>query len=86
MDAILDTSVIIELFGGNKRILDELKDETTVYGISVITLFELHCGTLKEREEMFLEKIPKLDFDEKKCKVCRQDLQRFKIKMKDSKG
>ncbi len=68
MDAILDTSVIIEIFRGNKRILDELKDETTVYGISVITLFEPHCGTLKEREEMFLEKIPKLDFDEKSAK------------------
>jgi len=46
MDAILDTSVIIEIFRGNKGILDELKD----CGIPVITLFELHCGTLKDRE------------------------------------
>ncbi len=65
MDAILDTSIVIELFKGNKRILDRLKDETTVYGISVITLFELYCGSLKDREEIFLERIPKLEFDEK---------------------
>ena len=69
MDAILDTSVIIEIFKGNKRILDELKkNKTAVYGISVITLFELYCGSLKEREELFLEKIPKLCFDEKSAK------------------
>ncbi len=68
MDTILDTSIVIELFKGNKRILDRLKDETTVYGISVITLFELYCGSLKDREEIFLERIPKLEFDEKSAK------------------
>ncbi len=68
MDAILDTSVIIELFKGNKIILDKLKNETTVYGISVITMFELYCGSLKEREEIFLERIPKIEFDEKCAK------------------
>ncbi len=40
-----------------------------IYGISVITLFELYCGSLKEREEIFLEKVPKLNFDEKSAKL-----------------
>jgi len=69
MDAILDTSVIIELFRGNEKVLRELQSrEDTVYGISVITLFELYCGSLKEKEKLFLEEIPKLGFDEKSAK------------------
>ena len=27
-----------------------------IYSISTITLFELHCGQLKEREKLMLEK------------------------------
>jgi len=68
MDAILDTSIIIEIFRGNKKILDELQRDLE-YGISVITLFELYCGKLKEREEIFLEKMPKLDYDERSAKL-----------------
>ena len=51
MDAILDTSVIIELFKGNKNVLKALPKDF-VYG--VISLFELYCGSLKEREKIFL--------------------------------
>ena len=68
MDAILDTGVIIELFKGNKDVLDRLSKDL-VYGISVITLFELHCGNLKDREEIFLEKIPKLSYDENSARL-----------------
>jgi len=68
MDAILDTSVVIELFRGNRRVLEALPKDL-IYGISVITLFELYCGSLKEREEIFLEKIPKLNFDERSAKL-----------------
>ncbi len=64
MDAILDSSVIIEIFRGNREILDELERRKLTYGISTITLFELHCGRLKEREELMIEKLPKLPFDE----------------------
>jgi len=64
MDAILDTSIIIEIF------LDELP-RNLEYGISVITLFELYCGELKEREEIFLEKMPKLDYDERSANLQR---------------
>jgi predicted nucleic acid-binding protein len=86
MDAILDTSVIIEIFKGNKRILHELKkDKTVVYGISVITLFELYCGNLKEREELFLEKIPKLSFDEKSAKFAGKIYRDLKTKGKTPK-
>lgn len=69
MDAVLDTSIVIEIFKGNKRVVEKiLSNKSMIYGISVITLFELHCGKLKEREEIFLESIPKLDFDEKSAK------------------
>jgi len=69
MDAVLDTSVVIEIFRGNKRVAEKiLSESSTVYGISVITFFELQCGKLKEREEIFLENIPKLDFDEKSAR------------------
>ncbi len=69
MDAILDTSVVIEIFKGNSEILKRLRSSSTIYGISVITLFELYCGSLKEKEEILLEKIPKLEFDEKSAKL-----------------
>ncbi len=68
MDAILDTSVIIELFKGNREILEKLSRDL-VYGISVITLFELYCGMLKEREEIFLDKMPKLNYDENSARL-----------------
>lgn len=68
MDAILDTSVVIELFKGNKSVLDKLSRDFS-YGISIITLFELHCGTLKEREEIFLERIPKLSYEEDSARI-----------------
>jgi len=74
MDAVFDMNVT-EVFRGN---LDELKK---VYGISVITLFELCCGNLKKREELFLEKIS-LCSDEKSAKFAGEDL---KMKSKTSK-
>ncbi|MBO8180814.1 MAG: type II toxin-antitoxin system VapC family toxin [Archaeoglobus sp.] len=68
MDAILDTSVIIDLFKGDRELLEKLPKDL-VYGISVISIFELHCGSLKEREEVFLEKMPKLAYDEVAAKL-----------------
>ena len=68
MDAILDTSVIIELFKENRSVVERLRRDF-VYGISAVTLFELHYGTLKEREEIFLDKIPKLSYDENSAKL-----------------
>ena len=68
MDAILHTCIIIELFKGNREILEKMTREL-VYGASVISLFELDCGTLKGREEIFLEKIPKLSYDQNSAKL-----------------
>ncbi len=68
MDAILDTSVIIDLFRGDKELLGKLPKDL-VYGVSVITIFELHCGSLKEKEEIFLEKMPKLAYDDVAAKL-----------------
>ena len=69
MDAVLDSSVIIEIFRGNREVLDELERRKLVYGISTVTLFELHCGQLKEKEELMLEKLPKLPFDERSART-----------------
>lgn len=56
MDLILDTSVVIEIFGGNKKVLHYLsRYRDKVFGISTVTEFELFCVELKEREEVFKE-------------------------------
>ncbi len=68
MDAVLGTSVIIDLFKGDRELLEKLSRDL-VYGISVVTLFELYCGSLKEKEEIFLEKLPKLPYDEVAAKL-----------------
>lgn len=64
MDIILDTSVIIEIFGGNEQIhtyLSRYKD--AVFGISAITEFELNCVDLKEKEIIMMNNLPTCDFD-----------------------
>jgi tRNA(fMet)-specific endonuclease VapC len=64
MDIILDTSVIIEIFGGNEQVytyLSRYKD--AVFGITAITEFELNCVDLKEKEVIMLHNLPTRDFD-----------------------
>lgn len=68
MDAVLDTSVIIDLFKGDRELLEKLP-RNLVYGVSVITLFELYCGSLKEKEEIFLEKMPKFVYNDTAAKL-----------------
>ena len=51
MDLILDTSIIIEIFGGNERVHKHLKNQgNKVFGITSVTEFELFCVDLKEKE------------------------------------
>ncbi|MCD6189585.1 MAG: type II toxin-antitoxin system VapC family toxin [Thermococcus sp.] len=70
MAKLLDTSVVIELFGGNRKVIEELyKEGDKEYYLPVIALFELHCGHLKEREELMLEMMPHVDFDRNSAKV-----------------
>jgi len=70
MAKLLDTSVVIELFGGNRKVLEELyKEGDKEYYLPVIALFELQCGHLKEREELMLEMMPYVDFDRNSAKV-----------------
>ena len=69
MDAIIDTSVVIEIFRGNNKVLKTLLEEKLVYSLSAITLFEIYCGSLKEREVLMIEKMPKLNFDEKSARM-----------------
>ena len=69
MDGLLDTSVVIELFGGNRKIVEALYSEEMEYALPTVVLFELHCGHLKEREELMLEMMPKVEFDENSAKI-----------------
>ena len=70
MDLILDTSVVIEIFGGNKKVfgyLSRYKDK--VFGISSITEFELFCVELKEKEVIMLDNLPTREFDKKAGRI-----------------
>ena len=53
MYLILDISIIIEIFGGNKRVREHLKIQgNKVFGIASVTEFELFCGQ-KQVKEMY---------------------------------
>jgi tRNA(fMet)-specific endonuclease VapC len=70
MDVILDTSVIIEIFGGNEQVynyLSRYKDE--VFGITAITEFELNCVELKEKEVIVLDSLPTREFDKEAGRI-----------------
>lgn len=70
MDLILDTSVVIEIFGGNKKVLDYLsRYKDKVFGISSITEFELFCVELKEKEVIMLDNLPTREFDKKAGRI-----------------
>jgi tRNA(fMet)-specific endonuclease VapC len=70
MDLSLDTSVVIEIFGGNKRVLDYLsKYKDKVFGITSITEFELFCVELKDREVIMLDNLPTQEFDKKAGRI-----------------
>ncbi|WP_297507617.1 type II toxin-antitoxin system VapC family toxin [Thermococcus sp.] len=68
MDGLLDTSVVIELFGGNRKVIEGLSPGET-YALPAIVVFELYCGHLKEREELMLEMMPKVEFNEEAAKI-----------------
>ncbi|AEC51895.1 nucleic acid-binding protein [Pyrococcus sp. NA2] len=81
MDKLLDTSVIVEIFGGNKKVIESLSPNET-YAIPTIVLFELYCGNLKEREVLMLEMIPKVEFNEEAAKIAGWMFQDLKEKGK----
>ncbi len=68
MDGLLDTSVVIEIFGGNRRVIEGLSPGET-YALPTVVVFELYCGHLKEREELMLEMMPKVEFNEEAAKI-----------------
>lgn len=70
MDLILDTSIIIEIFGGNERIREHLRRyRNKTFGVASITEFELFCVELKEKEVMMLDSLPICDFDKKAGRI-----------------
>ncbi|WP_297069722.1 type II toxin-antitoxin system VapC family toxin [Thermococcus sp.] len=68
MDGLLDTSVVIELFGGNRKVIEGLSPGGT-YALPTIVVFELYCGHLKEREQLMVEMMPKVEFNEEAAKI-----------------
>ena len=70
MDLILDTSLIIEIFGGNERVRKHLKNlGNKVFGITSVTEFELFCVDLKEKEAIMLDSLEACDFDKKAGRI-----------------
>jgi len=70
MDLILDTSIIIEIFGGNETVREHLKNHgNRVFGITSITEFELFCADLKEKEAIMLDSLETCDFDKKAGRI-----------------
>ncbi len=69
MDKLLDTSVVIEVFGGNRKVIEQLYQNNVTYSLPTIVVFELYSGHLKEREELMMEMMPKVEFDEESAKV-----------------
>jgi len=66
MEAILDTSIIIEVSKGNEKIIKKLKEyEGWKFYLTSISNFELKVGILSEKERALLSAMPKLSFDEK---------------------
>ncbi|AEH24253.1 type II toxin-antitoxin system VapC family toxin [Pyrococcus yayanosii] len=68
MAELLDTSVVIELFKGNQKVLVQLSEDAE-YALPSIVLFELLCGNLKPRQRLALEKMPVLDFDRTSAEI-----------------
>ncbi len=70
MDLILDTSIIIEIFGGNEGVHERLKNQgNKVFGITSVTEFELFCVDLKEKETIMLDSLETCDFDKKAGRI-----------------
>jgi len=82
MDAVIDTSVIIEIFRGNKDTLYQICDYNCK--ITSITVFELHCGDLKENEMIMIDNLPKLNFDNKSAKIAGSIFKKTKKRRKNS--
>ncbi|WP_099209585.1 type II toxin-antitoxin system VapC family toxin [Thermococcus henrietii] len=68
MVELLDTSVVIELFKGNRRVSMQLPEDAE-YALPSIVLFELLCGKLKPRQRLALEKMPVLNFDRASAEI-----------------
>lgn len=68
MDGFLDISVVIEFFGGNRKVIEGFF-LGEIYVFFVIVFFEFYCGSLKEREELMFEMILKVEFNEEVVKI-----------------
>ena len=70
MEAIIDTSVVIEIAKDNRSIIEQLeKFRGWKFYITTITNFELKVGVLSEKERAIIDALPKLSFDERASNI-----------------
>lgn len=68
MVKLLDTNVMIELFKGNRRVVEQLSADEE-YALPSIVLFELLSGNPKPHQRLTLEKMPVFDFDRTSAEI-----------------
>ena len=68
MVKLLDTNVMIEIFKGNRKIIDQLPPDEE-YALPSIVLFELLAGNPKPQQRLALEKMPVYNFDRTSAEI-----------------
>ena len=68
MVKLLDTNVMIEIFKGNRKIIDQLPPDEE-YALPSIVLFELLAGNPKPHQRLALEKMPVYNFDRTSAEI-----------------
>ena len=71
MERILDTSVIIAIARNNEKVINYLLEnhKNTTFHITAITRFELKCGRTKDIEDLYINMLKTLPFDDRATDV-----------------
>jgi len=86
MEAIVDTSVVIEIAKDNRSVIEQLERfRGWKFYITTINNFELKVGVLSERERVIIDALPKLAFDERASNIAAELFKDLKAKGKTPK-
>ncbi|WP_457550819.1 type II toxin-antitoxin system VapC family toxin [Archaeoglobus sp.] len=71
MERVLDTSIIIAIARNNERVINYLLEnhKNTTFYITAITRFELKCGKTKDIEDLYINMLKTLPFDDRSADV-----------------
>jgi len=81
--AVLDTNVIIEIAGGNRKVLDEVLSADSQFYITSITRFEIMVGAPKLTELNLIDSLDCLNFDKDSADVSARIYKELKKKGKE---